>query len=135
MRLNETTETYFERLAEISPPEEAALYENVANPEMTEEVQQTFLETYPYHYSILRTSVVPTVIDAGFRRNVIPSEAKAILDIRMLPDEDVEGFLRATRRRHRRSHAWRSCPRGSIARQRHRPRSTTRCSRRWNRWR
>jgi acetylornithine deacetylase/succinyl-diaminopimelate desuccinylase-like protein len=92
MRLNETTETYFERLAAISPPEEAYLYENVANPELTEEIQQTFLETYPYHYSILRTSVVPTVIDAGFRRNVIPSEAKAMLDIRMLPDEDVEGF-------------------------------------------
>ena len=92
MRLNETTETYFQRLATISPPDEALLYENVANPEMTEDIQQRFLETFPYHYSILRTSVVPTVIDAGFRRNVIPSEASAILDIRMLPDEDVEGF-------------------------------------------
>jgi len=92
MRLNETTETYFRRLATISPPEEAMLYENIANPEMTEEIQRQFLETFPYHYSILRTSVVPTVIDAGFRRNVIPSEASAILDIRMLPDEDVEGF-------------------------------------------
>ena len=92
MRLNETTETYFQRMAAIAPAEEAVLYENVANPEMTEAVQQQFLETFPYHYSILRTSVVPTVIDAGFRRNVIPSEASAILDIRMLPDEDVEGF-------------------------------------------
>ena len=92
MRLNETTETYFRRMAAIAPAEEAVLYENVANPEMTEAIQQQFLETFPYHYSILRTSVVPTVIDAGFRRNVIPSEASAILDIRMLPDEDVEGF-------------------------------------------
>jgi acetylornithine deacetylase/succinyl-diaminopimelate desuccinylase-like protein len=92
MRLNETTETYFQRLATIVPPEEAVLYENVANPEMTGEIQQHFLETFPYHYSILRSSVVPTVIDAGFRRNVIPSEASAILDIRMLPDEDVGGF-------------------------------------------
>ena len=92
MRLNDTTETYFERLASISPPEEAFLYENVTNPELTEEIQRRFLETFPYHYSILRTSVVPTVIDAGFRRNVIPSEANAILDIRMLPDEDVQGF-------------------------------------------
>lgn len=92
MRLNETTETYFRRMAAIAPPEEAVLYENVTNPEMTDAIQQKFLETFPYHYSILRTSVVPTVIDAGFRRNVIPSEASAILDIRMLPDEDVEGF-------------------------------------------
>lgn len=95
MRLNETTETYFDRLADISPPDEAALYANVANPEMTDDIQQHFLETFPYHYSILRTSVVPTVMDAGFRRNVIPSEASAILDIRMLPDEDVEGFYKS----------------------------------------
>lgn len=92
MRLNETTETYFRRMAAVAPPEEAYLYENITNPELTEAIQQQFLETFPYHYSILRTSVVPTVIDAGFRRNVIPSEASAILDIRMLPDEDVEGF-------------------------------------------
>ena len=31
-------------------------------------------------------------MDAGFRKNVIPSEATAILDIRMLPDEDVDAF-------------------------------------------
>jgi acetylornithine deacetylase/succinyl-diaminopimelate desuccinylase-like protein len=31
-------------------------------------------------------------MDAGFRKNVIPSEASAILDIRMLPDEDVDAF-------------------------------------------
>ncbi len=92
MRLNETTETYFQRMATIAPPDEAVLYENITNPDMTEAIQQRFLETFPYHYSILRTSVVPTVIDAGFRRNVIPSEASAILDIRMLPDEDVQGF-------------------------------------------
>jgi acetylornithine deacetylase/succinyl-diaminopimelate desuccinylase-like protein len=95
MRLNETTESYFDRLADISPADEAELYANVANPEMTDDIQQHFLETFPYHYSILRTSIVPTVMDAGFRRNVIPSEASAILDIRMLPDEDVEGFYRS----------------------------------------
>lgn len=92
MRLNETTRAYFRRLADISDPSAAFRLRNVDNPEETEAIQQYFLDTYPYHYSILRTSVVPTVIDAGYRRNVIPSEAKAILDIRMLPDEDVSGF-------------------------------------------
>jgi len=92
MRLNETTRAYFQRLAAISTPEDALRYNNVDNPEMTAEVQQHFLETFPYHYSILRSSVVPTIIDAGFRRNVIPSEASAMLDIRMLPDEDVQEF-------------------------------------------
>ena len=92
VRLNETTRAYFQRMAEISPKEEAYRYKNIENPEEAEEVQQYFLENFPYHYSISRTSVVPTVIDAGIRRNVIPSEASAILDIRMLPDENLEEF-------------------------------------------
>jgi acetylornithine deacetylase/succinyl-diaminopimelate desuccinylase-like protein len=92
MRLNGTTEVYFDRLATISEPEDAFRYQNVDNPEESAAIQQHFLENFPYHYSVLRTSVVPTIINAGFRKNVIPSEASAMLDIRMLPDEDVEGF-------------------------------------------
>lgn len=92
VRFNETTRAYFQRMAEISGPEDAYRYNNVENPEESEAIQQYFLENFPYHYSISRTSVAPTVIDAGFRKNVIPSEASAILDIRMLPDESVEEF-------------------------------------------
>ena len=92
VRFNETTRAYFQRMAEISGPEDAYRYNNVENPEESEAIQQYFLENFPYHYSISRTSVAPTVIDAGFRKNVIPSEASAILDIRMLPDESVDEF-------------------------------------------
>lgn len=94
MRLNDTTKAYFERLATVSSPDDAIRYRNIEDPEETVAIQQHFLENRPYHYSILRTSVVPTVIEAGFRKNVIPSEASAILDIRMLPDEDVAGFYK-----------------------------------------
>ena len=94
MRLNDTTRAYFDRLATISDPDDAWRYRNVGNPDETEAIQQHFLETFPYHYSVLRTSVVPTVMNAGFRKNVIPSEATAILDIRMLPDEDVDAFYK-----------------------------------------
>ena len=89
---NETTRAYFERMAELSDGDVAFRYENISNPEYQAEIDAWFRENDPHHYSTLRTSVVPTVIDAGFRRNVIPSEASAILDIRMMPGEDVEGF-------------------------------------------
>lgn len=95
VRLNDTTRSYFQRLAEISNEADAHRYRNVENAEESDAIQQHFLETFPYHYSISRTSVVPTVMDAGFRKNVIPSEASAILDIRMLPDESVEEFYAA----------------------------------------
>ena len=89
---NETTRAYFERMAELSDGDTAFRYANVANPEYQTDIDTWFRENDPHHYSTLRTSVVPTIIDAGFRKNVVPSEASAVLDIRMLPGEDVEAF-------------------------------------------
>ena len=37
-------------------------------------------------------TVSPNIINAGYRINVIPSEAEATLDIRALPDEDMTKF-------------------------------------------
>jgi acetylornithine deacetylase/succinyl-diaminopimelate desuccinylase-like protein len=42
---------------------------------------------------MLRTSVSPNIFQGGYRSNVIPSEAVATLDVRMLPDEDPQTFL------------------------------------------
>ncbi|MDE0789756.1 MAG: M20/M25/M40 family metallo-hydrolase [Woeseiaceae bacterium] len=92
VRFSETTRMYFQRMAEIASDDDAFRYSNIENPEESAAIQQHFLANFPYHYSISRTSVAPTIMDAGFRRNVIPSEASAMLDIRMLPDENVEGF-------------------------------------------
>ena len=93
MRLNDTTREYFERLATISPPEQADRYNHLADPKRRPQIERYFAEHEPGHYSILRTSVVPTILKAGFRMNVIPSEAEAIIDIRALPDENVDDFF------------------------------------------
>lgn len=94
LRLNETTIAYFNRLADISPPEQAARYEGILDPAQQARIEHYFAENEPQHYALLRTSVVPTIMNAGFRRNVIPSEAEATLDIRGLPDENPEDFYR-----------------------------------------
>ena len=41
---------------------------------------------------------MPTIINIGFRSNVIPSEGEAMLDVRALPDEDFTKFVAALRR-------------------------------------
>jgi acetylornithine deacetylase/succinyl-diaminopimelate desuccinylase-like protein len=92
MRLNDTTRTYFERLATISTPEEADRYNHLSDPARRPAIEAYFAEHELTHYSILRTSVVPTIIQGGFRSNVIPSEAEATIDIRALPDEDMPKF-------------------------------------------
>jgi acetylornithine deacetylase/succinyl-diaminopimelate desuccinylase-like protein len=94
VRLNATTRAYFERMATLNEGDTAFRYANIGNLEHQEAIDDWFRLNDPLHYSTVRSSVVPTIIDAGFRRNVIPSEARAVLDIRMLPGEDVDGFYR-----------------------------------------
>jgi acetylornithine deacetylase/succinyl-diaminopimelate desuccinylase-like protein len=98
MRLNDTTRAYFERLAGISPPAMAARYNGLTDSTRTRVIQHYLAENEPAHYSMLRTSVVPTILKAGFRMNVIPSEAEATIDVRMAPGEDQNDFLEQMRR-------------------------------------
>jgi len=92
MRLNETTRSYFQKLSEISAPDRAAIYKALLEQKSTDEAQKFLREHSPGEYSMLRTSVVPTMLKAGVGANVIPSEAEATLDIRALPDENVHAF-------------------------------------------
>ncbi len=102
MRLNDTTKAYFERLAAISSPEEAERYRSIsnpgANPEMTAAIQEHFAVNEPRHHSMLRTSISPNIIKGGYQVNVIPSEAEATLDVRALPDENMESLLAELRK-------------------------------------
>jgi len=95
IRFNETTGSYFRGLAAISPPDVAAHYRDVlsADPKVRAAADDWLVEHEPQHASMLRTSVSPNIFAGGYRSNVIPSEAKATLDVRMLPDEDPARFL------------------------------------------
>lgn len=98
LRLNDTTRAYFERLATISSPEEAARYNGLFDATRTEAIQDYLQANEPGNYSMLRTSISPTIIHGGIRNNVIPSEAEAALDIRLAPGEDGPAFLETLRK-------------------------------------
>src|SRR5262245_20440855 len=98
MRLNETTRAFFSRLAKISPPEEATLYTHLEDPAKSEMVQEKIRALNGTYNSMLRTSLVPTIIKGGFRSNVIPGDAEANLDVRAVPDEDIEALAAAIRK-------------------------------------
>jgi acetylornithine deacetylase/succinyl-diaminopimelate desuccinylase-like protein len=94
IRLNETTATYFQRLAVVSPPEKAARYRDVLNPARIAEIDRYFRTHEPLHAALLHTTATPTIADAGYRVNVIPSEAHATIDVRTLPDDDPAEILK-----------------------------------------
>ncbi len=100
IRPNETTAAYFKRLATVSTPQEAERYRNVLSPDpkISGAADEYFRANEPRHASMLRTSVSPNMFQGGYRVNVIPSEAVATLDVRMLPDEDPAKFLEEVKR-------------------------------------
>jgi acetylornithine deacetylase/succinyl-diaminopimelate desuccinylase-like protein len=98
MRLNDITRTYFERLATISSPEARARYNGLFDESKRASIEQYLAANELRHNSMLRTSVSPTIIKGGFRVNVIPSDAEADLDVRALPDEDMDAFVAEMRK-------------------------------------
>ena len=96
LRVNETTGSYFRKLAAAASSAEAAKrYRDVLSPDpkVSKPAADWMLDHEPEHWSMLHTSLVPTILTAGYRYNVIPSEAKATLDVRLHPDEDQTKFL------------------------------------------
>ena len=99
-RLNDTTRAYFGRLAGLSSPADANRYRDVLQPgsPAAKAALDYFAEHEPRHASMLQTSVSPTIVQGGYRINVIPSDAKATLDVRTLPDENPATILEAVRK-------------------------------------
>ena len=98
MRLNETTRAFFSRLAKISPADEAYLYSHLEDPANSGMIQEKIRTGNGTYNSMLRTSIVPTIIKGGFRSNVIPGDAEATLDVRAVPDEDIDALAETLRK-------------------------------------
>jgi acetylornithine deacetylase/succinyl-diaminopimelate desuccinylase-like protein len=100
IRLNETTRAYFERLATISRPEDAKRYLAIIGTDVKarDAADEYFAEHEPRFASMIRTSLSPNIIQGGYRINVIPSEARATLDVRVHPDDNPAAILEAVRR-------------------------------------
>jgi carboxypeptidase PM20D1 len=58
---------------------------------------KSMISDKPEGNAMLHTTIVPTIIESGVKDNVVPSEAKAIVNSRILPGETaetVEAFIR-----------------------------------------
>jgi acetylornithine deacetylase/succinyl-diaminopimelate desuccinylase-like protein len=98
MRLNEITRTFFQRMAAISSPDEAFLLSHLEDPVAGPMAQEILRRTRIQYNSMLRTSISPNIIKGGFRSNVIPAEAEATLDVRAVPDENIDAFVAELKR-------------------------------------
>src|ERR1700737_284112 len=90
---NTITRRYFEQLAKIEENDTAKWMRALEQPERADLAVKHLSEESPTWNSMLRDSITPTIMNAGFRNNVIPSQATANLNIRMLPGHSIDGLI------------------------------------------
>jgi len=84
---------YFEQLAAIEDDEMGKWMRSLDAPDRGEHAQRVISDANPLWNSMLRDSIAPTMLTAGVRANVIPGEARANLNIRLLPGDTIDVLL------------------------------------------
>jgi acetylornithine deacetylase/succinyl-diaminopimelate desuccinylase-like protein len=90
---NTITLTYFEQLSKIEDDEIAKWMRALEQPERADLAVKHLTEDSPMWGSMLRDTIAPTMLQAGVRVNVIPSDASANLNVRMLPGHSIEELI------------------------------------------
>jgi acetylornithine deacetylase/succinyl-diaminopimelate desuccinylase-like protein len=93
VRLNETTRKYFENVkAGETEQVRSDINTILKTPEDTAAANR--LEAYsPYYNAMMRTTCVATMMSAGHAENALPNNAQAIINCRMLPDDNPENVM------------------------------------------
>jgi acetylornithine deacetylase/succinyl-diaminopimelate desuccinylase-like protein len=93
VRLNETTRLFFEKIA---PGESDQVKSDILGvlrtPADTAAVRRLAASS-PFYNAMMRTTCVATMMSAGHAENALPQTASAIINCRMLPDDNKENVM------------------------------------------
>lgn len=99
IRLLPTVREFFARLAVVWPDEEVAdAMADVASEDATAIARGCHaLSRLPVYNAVLRTGLSPTIMRAGERANVIPTEGVATFSVRTLPGDSIDDLIERLR--------------------------------------
>jgi len=81
---------YFEALAPLEDEETSKWMRVVDTSDRGEHAQRFLADANPMWNSMMRDTIAPTILQAGVRSNVIPSDAHAVLNIRLIPGDTID---------------------------------------------
>jgi acetylornithine deacetylase/succinyl-diaminopimelate desuccinylase-like protein len=84
---------YFEQLAKVEDDDIAKWMRALEQPGRADLAVKHISDQSPMWNSMLRDTIAPTMLQAGVRVNVVPSEATANLNIRMLPGHSIQELM------------------------------------------
>jgi acetylornithine deacetylase/succinyl-diaminopimelate desuccinylase-like protein len=95
-RVSDVTRAYFAGLAKVEQdPTMRQAMQSLGTGRTQPEIDKAaaVLSRDPVHNAVLRDAVSLTMVNGGIRANIIPSEATATLNARVLPDGDIRAFV------------------------------------------
>jgi acetylornithine deacetylase/succinyl-diaminopimelate desuccinylase-like protein len=96
--LTESSRAFFRGIAPLQTPSLKLAIERLEDPREAEAAGAEVGRDLMFN-AMLRNTVSPTIVKAGFKANVIPGTAEATLNCRLLPGADPEGFRKELERR------------------------------------
>ena len=85
VQFNSVTRGYFEGIAPLQDEETGKWLVALQSPDRADHAARWLSNNNPIWNAMLRDTVTPTMLQAGIRANVVPSEARGVLNIRLLP--------------------------------------------------
>jgi acetylornithine deacetylase/succinyl-diaminopimelate desuccinylase-like protein len=89
LRFTTIVRRYFEGLAPLEDDEVGKWIRSLDTPDRGEHAQRVLSDASPLWNAMLRDTIAPTMLNAGSARNVIPGEARANLNVRLLPGDTI----------------------------------------------
>jgi acetylornithine deacetylase/succinyl-diaminopimelate desuccinylase-like protein len=93
MKMTSVVERYFEQLTKVEDDDTAKWIRALEMPERRSLADKRISEMSLIWNAMLRDTVSPTMLTAGVRANVIPSDARANLNVRLLPGDSLNDVL------------------------------------------
>jgi acetylornithine deacetylase/succinyl-diaminopimelate desuccinylase-like protein len=93
VQFNTITRAYFDGIAQFQDDETAKWMRALDSPDRKDHAARIISQQNPVWNSMLRDSIAPTILQAGFQTNVIPSTGRANLNVRLLPGNLIEPLV------------------------------------------
>lgn len=93
VQFNSVTRAYFDGLAPLEDEETGKWIRALQSSDRADHAARWISDANPTWNAMLRDTVTPTMLQAGIRQNVVPSEARGVINVRLLPGNMIDALV------------------------------------------